>query len=188
MNRRNAREAALCMIFDYSFHSDEKADELLDLYIDNFQDDKERCISEELRTDSYFTKVYFGVISNIPAIDKIIVKCSKKWSVSRISRVAMSIMRLALYEIFFMEDIPTQVSINEAVELAKKFDSDDSYTFINGILGAAVKLSDEERKAIIEEKSEEEEQAAEEAQNSEEAPASDEASDETSAEKNSCEQ
>ena len=64
---------------------------------------------------------------------------------SRISRVAVSIMRLALYEIIYMEDIPTQVSINEAVELAKKFDSDDSYTFINGILGAAEKMLAEEK-------------------------------------------
>ncbi len=140
MNRRDARQAALCMIFDYSFHADEKAEEILDLYIENFRDEDDKSISENLRTDKYFTKVYFGVITNIPALDEIIDKCSKKWSVNRISRVAMSIMRLALYEIMFMEDIPTQVSINEAVELSKKFDSDDSYTFINGILGAAEKM------------------------------------------------
>ncbi len=140
MNRRDARQAALCMIFDYSFHSDEKAEEILDLYIENFRDEDDKSISENLRTDKYFTKVYFGVITNIPTLDEIIDKCSKKWNIKRISRVAMSIMRLALYEIMFMEDIPTQVSINEAVELSKKFDSDDSYTFINGILGAAEKM------------------------------------------------
>ncbi len=140
MNRRDARQAALCMIFDYSFHSDEKAEEVLDLYIENFRDEDDKSISEALRTDKYFTKVYFGVITNIPSLDEIIEKCSKKWNIKRISRVAMSIMRLALYEIMFMEDIPTQVSINEAVELSKKFDSDDSYTFINGILGAAEKM------------------------------------------------
>jgi len=140
MNRRDARQAALCMIFDYSFHSDEKAEEILDLYIENFRDEDDKSLSENLRTDKYFTKVYFGVITNIPTLDEIIDKCSKKWNIKRISRVAMSIMRLALYEIMFMEDIPTQVSINEAVELSKKFDSDDSYTFINGILGAAEKM------------------------------------------------
>ena len=146
MNRREARQAALCMIFDYSFHSDEKADEILDLYIENFREEDDKSINEELRTDKYFTKVYFGVISNIPSLDEIINKCSKKWSIARISRVAMSIMRLALYEIIFIDDIPTQVSINEAVELSKKFDSDDSYTFINGILGAAEKMLSEEKK------------------------------------------
>lgn len=140
MTRKNARQAALCMIFDYSFHSQDTADEQLDLYIENFQDSQDMCISKELRCDDYFTKVYFGVISNIPVLDDIINKCSKKWNISRISRVALSIIRLSLYEIMFMDDIPTQVSINEAVELAKKFDSDDSYTFINGLLGAAVKI------------------------------------------------
>ncbi len=140
MNRRQARQAALCMIFDYSFHSDEPLDELLELYIENFKDNKDMSISEELRTDDYFTKVYFGVISNIPKIDSVIERCSKKWNISRISRVAISIIRLSLYEIMFIDDIPTQVSINEAVELAKKFDSEESYTFINGVLGAAERL------------------------------------------------
>ena len=60
MNRREARQAALCMIFDYSFHSDEKADEILDLYIENFREEDDKSINEELRTDKYFTKVYFG--------------------------------------------------------------------------------------------------------------------------------
>ena len=139
MNSREARQAALCMIFDYSFHCDEKPEEQLELYIDNFQDEKEKCIRDELRNDKYFTKVYFGVISNIPEIDEMIEKCSKKWNVARISRVSKSIMRLALYEIMYMDDIPEEVSINEAVELAKKFDNDDSFSFVNGILGAAVR-------------------------------------------------
>lgn len=139
MNRREVREAALCMIFDYSFHSDDDGNEQLELYLDNFQDKDEKNISEELRGDEYFTKVYFGVISNLSELDAIIEANSKKWSSKRISRVSRSIMRLALYEIKYMDDIPTQVSINEAVELAKKFDSDESYTFVNGILGAAVR-------------------------------------------------
>ncbi len=136
MNRRETREAALCMVFDYSFHADNDGNEQLDLYLDNFHDNDKKNISEELRNDKYFTKVYFGVISNLKELDTIIAACSKKWASSRISRVSKSILRLALYEIIYMDDIPTQVTINEAVELAKKFDSDDSYTFINGILGA----------------------------------------------------
>lgn len=139
MNRRQAREAALCMIFDYSFHSEGDGSEQLELYLDNFQDKNEKNISEELRCDEYFTKVYFGVISNLEEFDKIIEAHSKKWSSNRISRVSRSIMRLALYEIKYMDDIPSQVSINEAVELAKKFDADESYSFVNGILGAIVR-------------------------------------------------
>lgn len=139
MNRREAREAALCMIFDYSFHSEDDGNEQLELYLDNFQDKDEKNISEELRNDEYFTKVYFGVISNLSELDEIIEANSKKWSSKRISRVSRSIMRLALYEIKYMNDIPSEVSINEAVELAKKFDADESYSFVNGILGTYVR-------------------------------------------------
>ena len=139
MNRREAREAALCMIFDYSFHGEDDGNEQLELYLDNFHDKDEKNISEELRADEYFTKVYFGVISNIAELDAEIEAHSKKWSSKRISRVSRSIMRLALYEIKYMNDIPSEVSINEAVELAKKFDADESYSFVNGILGTVVR-------------------------------------------------
>lgn len=142
MNRRQAREAALCMIFDYSFHTESEKEEQLDLYLDNFQDEDGKNISEALRSDDYFTKVYFGVIQNIPELDEVIEKHSKKWSAKRISRVSRSIMRLAIYEMKYIKDIPEQVSINEAVELAKKFDADESYTFVNGILGSVVRDSD----------------------------------------------
>ena len=139
MNRRESREAALCMVFDYSFHTEGEEEQQLELYLENFHDESSKNISEELRNDSYFTKAYFGVISNIPELDQIIDTNSKKWKSKRISRVSRSILRLALYEIKYMDDIPTQVSINEAVELAKKFDNDESFTFINGILGAYVR-------------------------------------------------
>lgn len=142
MNRRQTREAALCMIFDYSFHTDGDGNEQLELYLDNFQDKDSKNLSEELRQDDYFTKAYFGVISNINELDEIIATCSKKWSSKRISRVSKSILRLALYEIIYMKDIPEQVSVNEAVELAKKFDSDESYTFVNGILGAYIRSTE----------------------------------------------
>ncbi|MBP3580361.1 MAG: transcription antitermination factor NusB [Clostridia bacterium] len=142
MNRRQIREAALCMIFDYSFHTDSDTSEQLDLYLENFQDKDTKNISDELRQDDYFTKAYFGVVSNIDELDEIIASCSKKWSSKRISRVSKSILRLALYEIIYMKDIPCQVSVNEAVELAKKFDSEESYTFVNGILGAYLRSKD----------------------------------------------
>ncbi len=140
MTRRQAREAALCMLFDYSFHSEEAPEELLELYLENYYDEKEKCLSAELRADAYFSKVFFGVISNLTEIDPLIERCSEKWSKKRISRISVSVLRIALYEMLYMDDIPVQVSINEAVELAKRFDTDDSYTFVNGVLGAAEKL------------------------------------------------
>ena len=132
------------MLFDYSFHNEEKPEELLDLYLEHYYDEKEKSISSQIREDKYFSKTYFGVIANIPEIDDIIEKCSQKWARSRISRVSMSILRISIYEMLYGEDVPTEVSINEAVELAKKFDSDDSYTFVNGVLGAAEKLINKE--------------------------------------------
>lgn len=140
MTRRQAREAALCMLFDYSFHSEEAPEELLELYLENYYDEKEKCLSAELRADAYFSKVFFGVVSNLAEIDPLIERCSEKWSKKRISRVSVSVLRIALYEMLYMDDIPVQVSINEAIELAKRFDTDDSYTFVNGVLGAAEKL------------------------------------------------
>ncbi len=140
MTRRQAREAALCLLFDYSFHSEEAPEELLELYLENYYDEKEKCIRAELRENNYFSKIYFGVISNLSDIDAIIEKCSEKWSKKRISRISVSVLRIAIYEMLSMEDIPVEVSINEAVELAKRFDTEDSYTFVNGVLGAAEKL------------------------------------------------
>ena len=140
MTRRQAREAALCLLFDYSFHSEEAPEELLELYLENYYDEKEKCIRAELRENNYFSKIYFGVISNLSDIDAIIEKCSEKWSKKRISRISVSVLRIAIYEMLSMEDIPVEGSINEAVELAKRFDTEDSYTFVNGVLGAAEKL------------------------------------------------
>ena len=140
MTRRQAREAALCLLFDYSFHSEEAPEELLELYLENYYDEKEKCIRAELRENNYFSKIYFGVISNLAEIDAIIEKCSEKWSKKRISRISVSVLRIAIYEMLSMEDIPVEVSINEAVELAKRFDTEDSYTFVNCVLGAAEKL------------------------------------------------
>ena len=140
IKRRDAREAVLCMLFDYSFQSEEKPEDLLDMYIEHYYSEAEKNISAEIREDEYFSKVYFGVISNIDEIDDIIEKCAEKWSKKRISRISMSVLRIAVYEMLYCKDIPVQVSVNEAVELAKKYDTDDSYTFVNGVLGAADKL------------------------------------------------
>jgi len=141
MNRRNAREIALCLIFDFGFNTEEKPEELLELYLEYFQVDenKDKDISEKIRNDAFISKVYFGVSEKLGELDEIISKHSANWKLERVSRVSLSILRLALYEMRYMDDIPTEVSINEAVELAKKYDHDDGYTFINGILGAAEK-------------------------------------------------
>jgi N utilization substance protein B len=78
-----------------------------------------------------------GVQENLEAIDELIKShLSSKWKIERINKVSLSIMRLAVYEMKFLDKIPDKVSINEAVELSKKFSGEDEYKFVNGVLGA----------------------------------------------------
>ena len=76
-----------------------------------------------------------AAFNNHPLIDEIVV-VTRSDVLERMSRVSVSLLRIAVYELLYMEDIPTEVTINEAVELSKKYDGDDSYTFVNGVLGA----------------------------------------------------
>jgi len=84
-----------------------------------------------------------GALDHIEEIDRVISRVSKEWQLSRMANVDRNIMRLALYEMLFREDIPNNVSVNEAVELAKVFGGPDSGKFINGILGKVLKNKDE---------------------------------------------
>ena len=99
--------------------------------------------AEESRDDNFSQfalQCAKGVEDNLEEIDKIISDhLSAKWKLNRISKVSLSILRLAVYEMKFVEDIPTNVTINEAVELSKKFSCEEEYKFVNGILGAVSK-------------------------------------------------
>ncbi len=138
MTRRTAREITLCLLFNYSFNSEEKPEELLELYLTYFPDVENGIIPDEIRNDNYISTTYFGVTQQISKIDEIIDSASKNWKAERISRVSRSILRLAVYELLYIDDIPEKVTINEAVELAKSFDDDNGYSFVNGILGNVV--------------------------------------------------
>ncbi|MBQ4527394.1 MAG: transcription antitermination factor NusB [Clostridia bacterium] len=130
MSRKSAREAAFKTIFEISFHTEETPCEIISFAVDYQKDD--------LKSDNdktYFKKVTTLCYDNLENIDKQISKHLKNdWTLERLSRVNLSIIRLAACEMIYMTDIPYQVSINEAVELAKKFGDDDSPAFINGIL------------------------------------------------------
>lgn len=87
----------------------------------------------------YIERLTSGVVEHAPELDMYIEKYSKDWSVARISRVASAIMRIAMFEILYMQDIPNGVAVNEAVELAKKYEDRDTVAFINGVLGTFVR-------------------------------------------------
>jgi N utilization substance protein B len=86
-----------------------------------------------------------GVLGRLAEIDALITEHSRRWKIKRIGKIELAILRLALYEIVFRADIPLKVSINEAVELAKRFGDEHSKAFVNGILDAAARSADPDR-------------------------------------------
>ena len=134
MSRKSARETAFKTIFEIPFHSLQSPNETIDYTVE--------CAGNELSGDNdlnYFKSVTLICYENIDIIDSKISQLLKSgWSLDRISKVNLSILRLAISEILYMDDIPYQVSINEAVELAKTYGDDDAPSFINGILAFAV--------------------------------------------------
>lgn len=87
----------------------------------------------------YIKAVVLGTISHKDELDKLIEKYSKGWKLSRISRIAAAILRTALFEVIYLDDVPVSVAINEAVELAKGYEEPETVSFINGILGSFVR-------------------------------------------------
>lgn len=126
MQRKLARENTFILIFESVCKKDETAEEIFEKATE----------VRSLEVDEYVKKVFFGSYENGEKITEALDKHLKGWKKERISPVSMAILRLACYEIMFLEDIPAKVSINEAVELAKKYDDEKSYSFVNGVLNA----------------------------------------------------
>lgn len=132
MDRRTLRENVFKMLFEFEFRKEDDRDTL-------YSDALEML---EIDDDSFLNKLYFGVTENCSEIDEIISRNAKGWKTNRMSVTSLCIMRLCVYEMKDCNDeIPFAVSINEAIELAKKYDEDSAPKFINGILnGVAVEL------------------------------------------------
>lgn len=127
MRRAKQREQAFYLVFEQQF-SGEEPSEAMALYAENM---------EEL--GEYSRALYSGVCDKLEAIDETISANLKGWKLSRVSKVNLAILRLAVYEICFSEEVPDSVAINEAVELAKTYGGEDDSAFINGVLGAIVR-------------------------------------------------
>ncbi len=124
MNRKTARENVFMLLFEKVIKTDETYEEI---YL-------KATGERELEVDDYVKKVFFGNAENEKIIDMKIDECLVGWKKERVSYVAKAILKLASYELMFMEDIPVKVSINEAIELSKKYDDDKAYIFVNGVL------------------------------------------------------
>lgn len=126
MNRKTARENAFILLFESACKTDETAEEIF-----------EKAVSyRDFEYDEYVKRVFFGVNENAKVIDECIERSLVGWKRDRVSVASTAILRLAAFELMFMDDIPCKVTINEAVELSKKFDDEKAYMFVNGVLNA----------------------------------------------------
>ena len=139
MNRRKARECALCLLYNFTFHRDEDLAEMADTFFSCFYEDLGVDLADT-KKDSYLGRIYPCVVERLEEIDEKIKACSTNWNLNRISRVSTAILRLAIFEMLYVKEIPVEVTINEAVELAKKYDHEESFAFVNGVLGGVDRL------------------------------------------------
>lgn len=126
MKRRKAREYALQLLFRVDF-TDKEIDKN---DLDEFWADKNE--SEDVR--KFTEELVSGTLNKIKEIDSLIEKFAENWALNRMAVVDRNILRFATYEIFYRDDIPSAVTINEALEIAKKYSSSESVPFLNGIL------------------------------------------------------
>jgi N utilization substance protein B len=148
--RREARERAVQFLFQHDLNPYDKLDEALDQFWDSqrapaiagekaaatwgVKTELPPATTEEVATRQFADRLIRGVLEHRPELDKRIMQFAQNWDLKRMAVVDRNVLRLAIYEMFFREDIPPVVSINEAVDIAKKFSTEASGKFVNGIL------------------------------------------------------
>jgi N utilization substance protein B len=139
MKRRRAREYALQILFQLDVTNNEFSNDLFEDFWENIKED------EDIK--QFSKALVIGTTKNIEKIDEIIKKTTEHWSIERMAIVDRSILRTAVYELLYRSDIPPTVIINEAIEISKKYSTEDSASFINGILDKiqkSKKIADEQ--------------------------------------------
>ncbi|NLC03993.1 MAG: transcription antitermination factor NusB [Tissierellia bacterium] len=130
MGRKQAREGTMQVLFQMDSMSDYGEDSL-EVFLSNFEFDE----SETL----YIRESVGTIRDNLEEIDKSIKDNLEGWSIYRLAKVDLAVLRIAIYEILYRKDIPVEVSINEAIETVKKYSTEDSFKFVNGVLGGFVR-------------------------------------------------
>ena len=133
MRRTEARELFMQLLFQMEVQNDYS------------QEIKEKFVQEHMKDSNqleYYNRLFDVTVDNLPSIDEKLEAYSENWKISRMAKVDLAILRLSVAEILYLEDVPDSASINEAVDMAKKFGGDDSGKFINGILGKVVRNKD----------------------------------------------
>lgn len=129
MTRREAREQAFIVLFEKIFDNEATLSEIVATAKD----------AELIKINAFAENILNMVEENSEEIDKIIEENSQDWTISRLPKVSLAILRLAVAEIRYIDEVPNGVAVNEAVELAKKYGTNDDASFINGILGTVAK-------------------------------------------------
>ena len=135
MGRKQAREGTMQLLFQMEVNED-YSKEALDLYLENFEYDNSET--------KYILDAIRSVKENLEIIDNHIASHLEGWDIERLAKVDLSTLRIAIYEILYREDIPVEVSINEAIETVKKYSTEDSFKFVNGVLGSFVRTLDKD--------------------------------------------
>ena len=131
MSRRKSREQAFALLFEKSFN-DLPVEELAEGALD----------AREIEVEEFAMRLAVGTEAKLEEIDSRIDAHSHKWSRDRISRVALAVLRLAIYEMVYEEETPTSIAINEAVELAKRYGGDEDSSYVNGVLGGIARQAE----------------------------------------------
>lgn len=131
MGRRASREVAMKLLYQTEIQKEDREWQIEYMLKSKSFDSKDK---------QYIKDIVWGVLSNKEKIDSLIEKHAIGWKLNRISRVDLSILRVSIYEILFRDDIPYNVSVNEAIEMAKKYSTEEAGSFINGILSKVPKL------------------------------------------------
>ena len=126
--RHQARQDAFCLLFEKTF-TDEDIDQIIE----------GATQTRDLQVDRFTLDLAKGTVEHMQEIDALIEPKLKNWKLSRLSRVSLSVLRMAVYELKYLTDIPAGVTINEAVELTKQYANDDESALVNGVLGAVAK-------------------------------------------------
>jgi len=134
MTKKRTRENLYLMLFQAEFHQEQDLMEQADLFLESLEGKDATQKAKEVLKERYRS-----VLEHLPEIDEKIGEKAEGWSFSRLPKADLTVMRLAVYEILFDEDVPDGVAINEAVELAKRYGGDKSYRFVNGVLASVVK-------------------------------------------------
>lgn len=126
VTRKTARELAFLLVYEYLLKGDESPEEIYE-NVTEFP---------TLKNAPYTVDTFFGCVKNQERINEVIKPCLVGWSEGRVSIVSRSIITVATYEMLFVEDVPYKVAINEALNLSKKYDTENAYSFVNGVLNA----------------------------------------------------